>query len=391
MEAKSNAAEIIELTKKNERIFLETVDDLVTAREDLKKANGRCIELAELLVKSSDEVRHLKVSNRTVCVRDFFVQVAPNQEKHDKPTVPAEDTIRLRVRIDAEEFVEKLNAVFDDPAAIAQLRHQLKWFDVHSKIRSDLHARLPELADALADQAYTNEGFAIAFGINLDPVFGLVHRANLTKKGGPIVAGKTMKPEGWKAPDVAGELVKQGWEPSVAAKVWHGIPIEDGHVPSVCEVHGVVSGDGTACVRCENAQYDGIEIDPISEHTDDKLATPICLTMKAQPIDVSIWDRKDKVEIPSALVLVPDMSIVCRVLFLNNGKERRLMIEFIANDELFGRWERLRQDEKVCDVSVDGIALGKTGIASVERGHTRPDSSYKLQVEFVKMDPRKAK
>ena len=40
-----------------------------------------------------------------------------------------------------------------------------------------------------------------------------VHRANMAKAGGPKRAdGKHMKPEGWTPPDVAGELVKQGWK-----------------------------------------------------------------------------------------------------------------------------------------------------------------------------------
>lgn len=125
--------------------------------------------------------------------------------------------------------------------------------------------------------------------------------------------------------------------------------------------------------------------DPVAIHVGG--GNDVYMTMKPQPIDVSIWNRHEKVEIPTALVLVPDMSIVCRVLFFNGGKDRRLMIEFLANDELFGRWERLRQDEKPCDVSVDGAALGKTKIASVERGVMRSDGSYALQIEFVKAEP----
>ena len=367
----------------------------------------------DIVFKLSDETRAVleqmqgRRKTRTDRIRDMFVEVLPHQERNDKPTVPSEDAIRLQTRIDAEEFIEKIDALYEDPSAINQLKVLLlQWVVNHSPIRKDLHARLPEFAKELADNVVTNEGFAVLFGIELERVFGLVHESNMQKKDGPIVNEKRMKPEGWKAPDVAGELVWQGWQPSVAAKVWNGIPhtfdsLSIGGKPvqgigefsyeqgedlpdGMCRLHGPLNGGD--CVRCENAQYNGSEIDPVGEQSDDKLTAPVYPTMKAQPIDVSIWNRREMVEIPSALVLVLDMSIVCRVQFFNVGKERRLMIEFGANDELFGRWERLRQDEKLCDVSVDGATLGKTNIASVERGVMRPDGSYALQIEFVKAE-----
>jgi predicted HAD superfamily Cof-like phosphohydrolase len=71
---------------------------------------------------------------------------------------------------------------------------------------------LPAFADALADIDYVVEGARLEFGINGSPIADEVHRANMAKLGGPKRAdGKHMKPEGWTPPDVAGELVKQGW------------------------------------------------------------------------------------------------------------------------------------------------------------------------------------
>jgi predicted HAD superfamily Cof-like phosphohydrolase len=250
---------------------------------------GRLTETARLLADARHELANIKAQNRTVCIRDMFVQVLPHQERNDRPTVPSEAAIRLQTRIDAEEFVEKLDALYDDPAAIAQLKYLLRWFENHSQVRKDLHARLPEFADALADCAVTNEGFAVLFGINLEPVFQEVHASNMRKKDGPIVNSKRMKPEGWQAPDVAGELRRQGWQPSSDANVDAPIPYKLGTYDSLfidgkkvdgvatnvpvdvriegstdgqnwCEVHGVTSVDGFPCGQCEDPRYPGNEI-----------------------------------------------------------------------------------------------------------------------------------
>lgn len=388
---------------------------------------------------------------RTDMVREMFVEVLSNQERNDKPTVPSDAAIRLQTRIDAEEFVEKLEALYDDPAAIAQLKYMLRWFENRSSIRKDLHERLAAFADALADNAVTNEGFAVLFGIDLEPVFREVHTSNMAKKGGPIVEGKRLKPAGWTAPDVAGVLHAQGWQPSqpvghcdpiVLTDVWtapstelrrHAIPIDHtlweketeinlartlvrfGDLPAVecrvrfsgnrktrvfvmqcphapeqfesyefCKQNMTIAslsivGTSVGLVRIVSAKNDGVDM---------QVECARLLYMDGPiPIDVSIWDRNDKVEIPSALVVVGDTSIVCRVLCFDGGKNRRLMIEFGADDGRFGYWERLRQDKKPCDVSVDGVVLGKTEIASVERGRMRSDGSYVLQIEFAKAAP----
>jgi predicted HAD superfamily Cof-like phosphohydrolase len=376
---------------------------VVSLDEPSKRRLDELTEQTELLNTRIDSITELSKlgdglrCSRNEMVRDFFVQVAPNQEKHDRPTVPAEDTIRLRVRIDAEEFVEKLNAVFDDPAAIAQMRHQLKWFDAHSKIRSDLHARLPELADALADQAYTNEGFAIAFGIDLDPVFGLVHRANLTKKGGPIVAGKTMKPEGWKAPDVAGELQRQGWEPSVAAKVWHGLPVsEPGPAPERCELHGVIPTDGFPCGQCEDPRYPGTEITALADlakFAEKVQPTEVQMSQRhAIPIDRTLWNSDSPVDIGKWPVKIGNIPVFeCKTRFFGKGAERRCLIEFTATDAQFGLYERLKQDEQNLKLSIASSHFGMVRIASVARGqlNTRPNpeepQTYTMQIEFVRI------
>jgi predicted HAD superfamily Cof-like phosphohydrolase len=63
------------------------------------------------------------------------------------------------------------------------------------------------IARELADVLYIAYGTAHVYGINLDAAFAEVHRANMAKLvgGRPVYRadGKVLKPEGWRAPDMA--------------------------------------------------------------------------------------------------------------------------------------------------------------------------------------------
>lgn len=64
--------------------------------------------------------------------------------------------------------------------------------------------------DGLCDLLYVTFGTAVAWGIDLDPFFEEVHRANMTKLAGPKREdGKQLKPEGWTPPDIEGLLIAQ--------------------------------------------------------------------------------------------------------------------------------------------------------------------------------------
>jgi predicted HAD superfamily Cof-like phosphohydrolase len=69
---------------------------------------------------------------------------------------------------------------------------------------------LAGIADGLVDLIYVAIGTAIAFGIDLRPVWDAVHAANLRKAGGPRrVDGKALKPPGWQPPDIKAILTAQ--------------------------------------------------------------------------------------------------------------------------------------------------------------------------------------
>lgn len=75
-----------------------------------------------------------------------------------------------------------------------------------------------EQADALVDAIYYICDFAVRNGINLDPLFDIVHGANMQKVVNDKVIrrddGKILKPEGWEdpAPKLDNEMARQAQE-----------------------------------------------------------------------------------------------------------------------------------------------------------------------------------
>jgi predicted HAD superfamily Cof-like phosphohydrolase len=97
------------------------------------------------------------------------------------PGQPDEATALLRAELLAEEFNETLTAMGNEDVA--------------------------GVADGLADLIYVALGTAIAYGIDLRPVWDAVHAANMAKVGGATRPdGKILKPAGWTPPDVAALL-----------------------------------------------------------------------------------------------------------------------------------------------------------------------------------------
>ncbi|MDA0710577.1 MAG: HAD family hydrolase [bacterium] len=80
-----------------------------------------------------------------------------------------------------------------------------------------------EQADALVDAIYYICDFAVRNGINLDPLFEIVHGANMQKVvRGKVIRrddGKILKPDGWEdpAPKLAAEMARQQREGSFRA------------------------------------------------------------------------------------------------------------------------------------------------------------------------------
>jgi predicted HAD superfamily Cof-like phosphohydrolase len=155
-------------------------------------------------------VRDRRTVDRQAMVREFFC--AAEQAIPSRLAIPADDVVRFRVRLIAEEFFELLKATFhpDWHGSIDACERTILGFVG----RSEIQVNLPEWCDATVDLDYVVEGARVAFGVDSRPLWTAVHTANLAKQGGPVRPedGKRLKPPGWTPPDIEGELRKQGWE-----------------------------------------------------------------------------------------------------------------------------------------------------------------------------------
>lgn len=160
--------------------------DFARVIADLDQARAHNTMLQEQATRLVEE-RRTQLQAQVGAFMRLFKQDTPS-----KPTVPSAALVDLRLRLIEEEWKELQASIV---------------FDGDDRVRVDM----PECVDAIGDLLYVTMGFALALGVDMHPIMAAIHAANLAKVGGPIVAGKQRKPEGWQPPDIAGELAKQGW------------------------------------------------------------------------------------------------------------------------------------------------------------------------------------
>ncbi len=112
---------------------------------------------------------------------------------------PAIRDPELRAKLIMEEAVETVAALgFPAYASLARPDGSL----VEFRIDDDAKPDIAEAIDGICDSIYVLVGTAISMGVDLDPHFDEVHRANMAKLGGGKRAdGKVIKPLGWEPPD----------------------------------------------------------------------------------------------------------------------------------------------------------------------------------------------
>ena len=114
-----------------------------------------------------------------------------------KLAVPPLEILKLRQKLLQEEFEEATEAL-EQLTAVIQSENPTQPADV------------TEWVHELTDLLYVTYGAILACGVDPDPVFAEVHRANLSKAGGPRRDdGKILKPPGWQPADVRGVIGQQ--------------------------------------------------------------------------------------------------------------------------------------------------------------------------------------
>lgn len=113
---------------------------------------------------------------------------------------------------DVVEFHKKFASVIGNTPEIrtGHLRKELLVEEVQEFCDAVDDNDIVEAADAIADIIYVALGAAVAFGINMDPIWDEVHRSNMAKTGGGVnEIHKILKPEGWIPPDIESIIAAQ--------------------------------------------------------------------------------------------------------------------------------------------------------------------------------------
>lgn len=115
-----------------------------------------------------------------------------------------------------QEFHQAFNhPIRNTPTAMRQEQRLFRSGLMVEEVEEFINAvTVADQADALVDLLYFAFGTAVEMGVDLAPVFRLVHKANMAKLGAigkPVYRadGKVLKPEGWQHPDIEGEIKRQ--------------------------------------------------------------------------------------------------------------------------------------------------------------------------------------
>ena len=151
-------------------------------------------------------------------VRDFTVESGAKCE--NRPTPMNVDEMTFISKMIVDELLEMWATVHDSPTSklvlnnLIQEAKSLERIDYPSN-EDGVVSKIADQFDAFVDMNYYMLNTACKKGVNLGPIFLMVHTANMNKRD-PLTNtfikrkdGKIIKPVGWKEPDVRGQIQKQ--------------------------------------------------------------------------------------------------------------------------------------------------------------------------------------
>ncbi len=77
----------------------------------------------------------------------------------------------------------------------------------------DLKQNMVGIVDALGDILYLVIGTFVELGVDHEPIFNAIHESNMSKNQPSRPQGKPIKGANYFKPNIAKELIKQGWIP----------------------------------------------------------------------------------------------------------------------------------------------------------------------------------
>jgi len=136
------------------------------------------------------------------------------QRVRQKPEIPSEEERILRAKLIYEEAMETIHSL-----GVVLRYEAVELSDctsVQERFELEGQPDMAGIADGCADIMVVTLGTLSSCGIDAGPVMEEVLKKNKEKFPGgvPVIlpSGKYGKPVGWKPPDIASVLRKQGWE-----------------------------------------------------------------------------------------------------------------------------------------------------------------------------------
>ena len=180
--------------------------------------------MAEYLLNEIEKRNTLLNQNETVVrshtslVKEFTEQ-SLGVKLPTRPSKMSKEEVRFIVRMVISEIMELCTTVnpsvdssFDFFKECLNECDRPKEF--HPETKSDVEI-IAEQYDSFVDAWYYMLNTAVKKGVDLDSIFHLVHGANMAKKfpDGTFHRraedGKVIKPDGWKEPNIVGEIQRQ--------------------------------------------------------------------------------------------------------------------------------------------------------------------------------------
>ena len=156
-------------------------------------------------------------ASHTNLVREFTVQ-SMGVKLPNKPTKMSKDEVKFIVRMVLSEMLELCATVTPNVEEAHNLFGDCcievdkpRAFEPETKSDVEIMA---EQYDSFVDAWYYMLNTAVKKGVDLDGIFRIVHGANMAKRfpDGTFHRredGKVVKPDGWKEPDIVGEIKRQ--------------------------------------------------------------------------------------------------------------------------------------------------------------------------------------
>ncbi len=135
-----------------------------------------------------------------------------------KPIMMSKEEVFFIIRMVMSELDEMASTVTTDKHSREEfMKLALENIDKSNDYKYDSDvSMISAQADAMVDAWYYMLNAAAKCGINLSKIFDIVHEANMAKKDpktGKFIRresdGKVLKPDGWKPPNIDGEIERQ--------------------------------------------------------------------------------------------------------------------------------------------------------------------------------------